>query len=122
MLVSGSSLAHSAAAAAELDVGRFRRRLSMRPMMLLLAVVAAVSVSAGLGPAHQDAKPGEVKAAKLTQAQVAQVRPGMTLAEVMAVLGPRAEINPDPRPFASGGAEVLVLWREGRAKWVGVIF
>lgn len=46
----------------------------------------------------------------------------MTLVDVMVVLGKHAEINPDPAPFAYTGDEVVVVWRESPAKWVGVVF
>lgn len=58
----------------------------------------------------------------LTRANVARVRGGMTLSEVLTVLGPRAEINPNPPPFARAPGEVMVVWRAGPAKWVGVVF
>jgi hypothetical protein len=77
-------------------------------------LLAGASAGAGAGPAG--------KGNALTKAGVDRVKGGMTLAEVMAVFGPRAEINPGPAPLAASPGEVLVVWRDGKAKWAGVVF
>jgi hypothetical protein len=41
---------------------------------------------------------------------------------VMPLLGSRAEINPDPAPFGYTAPEVIILWREGKDRNVGVVF
>jgi hypothetical protein len=96
----------------------------MARLMLVFAVAslgALLTHSKGLGEADQD-KPAAAPAAKLTKAQFAKVKGGMTLAEVMALLGHRAEINPDPPPFGYAPPEVLVLWRDGKGRRAGVVF
>lgn len=60
--------------------------------------------------------------ARLGRAQLDQIRPGMTLSDVLGILGPHAEINPIPSPVAHLDTEVLVIWREGTDKWAVVVF
>jgi len=89
---------------------------------LVLTVALAILLA---GPACEGSAADQEavgQANRLTKAQVDKLKSGMTLVEVMAVLGSRAEINPDPPPIASGANEVVVVWREGREKWVGVVF
>jgi hypothetical protein len=88
--------------------------------VLCLGVWLGPSAVPGLGGGGD--KAAKAPANKLTQAAFDKVRGGMTLAEVMDLLGPRAEINPDPAPFGYAAPEVVVLWREGKAKRVGVVF
>jgi hypothetical protein len=78
--------------------------------------------SIGLIQVDPGKKPKEAQGAKLTKAQVEKIKGGMTLTEVMALLGSRAEINPDPAPFGFAAPEVLILWREGKDRHVGVVF
>ncbi len=80
--------------------------------------IALTRLSQAGGPA----KPPSAREAKLTKGQVAKIKGGMTLTGVMAILGPRAEINPDPVPFGYVEPEIVVLWREGKERWVGVVF
>jgi hypothetical protein len=85
-------------------------------------LTALLTQAISLSQADQDKKPTEAQGANLTEAQVAKIKGGMTLSEVMTLLGRRAEINPDPAPFGYAEHEVLVLWREGKERWVGVVF
>jgi len=94
--------------------------------LILIFAIASLSVFSGqslsFSQAGRDGKPAAAQQGKLTQAQYDKVKGGMTLAEVMALLGPRAQINPDPAPFGYAPPEVLVLWKEGKDRRVGVIF
>jgi hypothetical protein len=92
--------------------------------MLIFAFIFStilVTHSISLSQANRENKP-DVSKAKLTKAQVAKIKGGMTLSEVMALLGSRAEINPDPAPFGYAAPEVVILWREGKDRNVGVVF
>lgn len=88
--------------------------------MLLTDVVLAAPATQPVNQPAAAKPPGQ--SSTLTRAQVDQVQGGMTLVEVMAVLGKHAEINPEPAPFAYRGEEVVVVWRESPKKWVGVVF
>jgi hypothetical protein len=93
--------------------------------MLVLALTSLallLTQSISLSQVDRGKKPKVAQPAKLTKAQVDKIKGGMTLAEVMALLGRRAEINPDPAPFGYAEPEVLILWREGKGRRVGVVF
>jgi hypothetical protein len=94
--------------------------------LILISAFASLSVlfgqSVSFAQAGRDEKPAAAQAAKLTKSGYDKVKGGMTLAEVMALLGPRAQINPDPAPFGYGAPEVLVLWKEAKDRWAGVVF
>ena len=97
----------------------------MSRAMLVFAftsLTVLLTQSLNLSQADQDKKSKDAQGAKLTKGQVAKITGAMTLTEVMALLGRRAEINPDPAPFGCAEHEVLVLWREGKERWVGVVF
>jgi len=55
-------------------------------------------------------------------AKVVRIAPGMTLSEVMGILGPDAVVDPVPAPVARLDAEVIVLWRDGADRWAVVVF
>ncbi len=100
------------------------RKSRLFPIVLcptLLAAMANATPPAS-EPAHPTVAKAPDKPSHLTLAQVARVQAGMTLVEVMAILGRHAEINPDPAPFAYRGDEVIIVWRETSEKWVGVVF
>jgi hypothetical protein len=88
----------------------------------LTSLTVLLTQSISLSQADRDKRPKDAQGAKLTKAQVAKIKGGMTLTEVMALLGRRAEINPDPAPFGYAAPEVLILWREGKQRRVGVVF
>jgi hypothetical protein len=95
-----------------------------RPMLVfaLIPLTVLLTQSISLSQVGQAKKPKDAQGAKLTKSQVDKIKGGMTLTEVMALLGRRAEINPDPAPFGFAEPEVLILWREGKNRRVGVVF
>lgn len=92
-----------------------RRSIAVALLPIVLAVACAHR-----GP--ERGVPGHAGSNPLSKAQVDRIEPGMTLSEVLAILGPHAEIGPVPCPVAHLDAEVIVLWRDGPDKWVLVIF
>ena len=98
----------------------------VRPLRMIALTCFAVclTITNSHSRANEDKKPVAAPEAKLTKAQFNKVKEGMTLSEVMALLGRRAEINPDPAPLGYKAPEVLVLWRDGKVwnRWAVVIF
>src|SRR5437879_5245655 len=80
------------------------------------------SQSAAFCRDNQDDNAGVTEDISLTKARFESVKGGMTLLEVKAILGSRVQINPKPAPFGFAAPEVIVVWREGTRRWVGVIF
>jgi hypothetical protein len=91
-------------------------------VLALTCLTALLTQSISLSQVDQGKKAKDSQGAKLTKAQVDKIKGGMTLSEVMALLGSRAEINPDPAPFGYAAPEVIILWREGKDRQVGVVF
>jgi hypothetical protein len=91
-------------------------------MVAFASLTVVLPQSIGFGPATRADETSAVPVGKLTKTQFAKVKGGMTLTDVMALLGPRAEINPDKPPFGYAAPEVLVVWREGKDRWAGVVF
>ena len=92
----------------------------MKPVLRLCGVACAAIFAVALLPivlavacAHRGPErgvPGHAGSNPLSKAQVDRIEPGMTLSEVLAILGPHAEIGPVPCHVVVDGDEASATW------------
>lgn len=106
-----------------MDKSLLASALKLPAMRGLVLSIALAPVVLGLACAHRgETREAPDRPAPLSTSELSLVQPGMTLSDVLRILGPHAEINPLPSPVAHFDHEVVVLWRDGPGRWILVIF